>query len=54
MKTFLFKMYIATKQNQTFIVGMREINAENLDTARKIFNRLDLPFHTFNRVEITR
>lgn len=54
MKTFVFKMYVSTKQGQTFIIGVREILAENLDNARKKFNRLDLPMHTFNRVEISK
>lgn len=52
MKTFRFKMYTATKQGQTFLIGVKEINAQNLDEARAKFNRLDLPFHSFNRVEI--
>ena len=52
MKTFLFKLYTRTKQNQEFLIGCKTINAENQETANKIFNRLDLPFHTFSTIQI--
>ena len=51
MKTFLFKMYTRTNNGQEFVVGQRSITAKDVDDALKIFNRLDLPFHTFSTVE---
>lgn len=51
MKTFIFKMYIRTKQGQEFIIGQSKIQANDCDAATKIFNNKDLPFHSFCTIE---
>ena len=51
MKTFIFKLYTRTKQQQEFEVGQRQIVAKNADDAIKAFNKQDLPFHTFATIE---
>lgn len=50
MKKFKYVLYIKTS-NQEFTVGMKIIEAKNVDNANKLFNRLDLPFHHFSTVQ---
>jgi len=52
MKQFIFKMYIKTSQGQEFLTGSKKITSNNYDEAKKIFNKLDLPFHHFSTVDL--
>lgn len=52
MKTFLFIMYIKTGA-QEYEVGRKTMTAKDYDTAKKSFDRLDLPYHTFAIVKCT-
>ena len=51
MKQFIFKTYIKTSQDQEFNTGQKIIEAKNYDEAKKLFSKLDLPFHHFSTVE---
>lgn len=51
MKQFTFNLFIRTAQGQEFIVGKKEITSNNYDSAVKIFNKQDLPFHHFCTVK---
>jgi len=51
MKTFIFKLYIRTNQNQEFNTGKKVIQAKNYDEANKLFSKLDVPFCQFVTVE---
>ena len=48
LKHFNFKMYISTKQNQSFLVASKGIDAETLEDAHKQFAKLapHIPYHT--------
>ena len=51
MKKFKFTLYIRTAQKQEFTVGVKTIQAKNIDIANSMFNKLDLPFHHFSTVQ---
>lgn len=50
MKTFLFKMYVRASGLE-IITGQIRVTAKNYDDAKDIFDRKDLPFHSFSTVE---
>ena len=50
MKTFIFKLFIRTN-GQEFNICQYSVNAKDYDSAVKIFNAKDLPFHHFATVE---
>lgn len=52
MKKFKFTLIQKVfTTNQEFVVGSKIIEAPNYDKALKIFNSLDLPFHTVSTVQ---
>ena len=51
MKQFIFNMYTRTNQGQEFNTGQKIIEAKNYDEAKKLFSKLDLPFHHFSTVK---
>ena len=50
MTTFLFKLYTRVSGLE-IIIGQIKIAAKNYDDAKDIFDRKDLPFHSFSTVE---
>jgi hypothetical protein len=52
MKTYAFRMYVKTN-GQEFQVGRKIIKADDADKAIKLFNKLDLPFHSYATYEQT-
>ena len=52
MRTYNFTMYIKTN-GQEFSVGRKIVKANNVDEAIKLFNKLDLPFHSYATYEQT-
>jgi hypothetical protein len=53
MKQFQYKFYIRTN-NQEFNVGIKNIEAINIDYANKKLNKLELPYHHYSTVEQTK
>jgi hypothetical protein len=53
MKQFQYKFYIRTN-NQEFNVGIKNIEAIDIDCANKKLNKLELPYHHYSTVEQTK
>jgi hypothetical protein len=51
MKTYKFKLYIKTSQNQNFIICIITRQANSEAEATKKLLKLDLPFHTHQTIE---